>query len=68
MTATQTAPLVSTSNPVLVKFRSIPTDSRSAWALGFLERFGEVYFANWSDAEANPAATVVRRWLRVYGR
>jgi len=66
--STLTAPIVSTTNPVLVKFRSIPADSRKAWALGFLERVGEVYFANWSDAEANEAAAVVRRWFRVYAR
>ena len=65
--STLTAPIVSTSNPVLAKFRSIPADSRSSWAHGFLERVGEVYFANWSDAEANEAAVVVRRWLRIYG-
>lgn len=65
--STLTAQLVSVSNPVLVKFRSIPADSRSAWARGFLDKVGEVYFANWSDAEVNPAATVVRRWLRIYG-
>lgn len=65
--STLTAPIASTFNPVLVKFRSIPADSRSAWARGFLDKVGEVYFANWSDSEVNPAATVVRRWLRIYG-
>jgi len=65
--STLTAPIVSTSNPVLVKFRSIPASSRRAWALGFLECVGEVYFASWTDAEANEAAIVVKRWLRIYG-
>jgi hypothetical protein len=52
-------------NPILVKFRSIPEDSREAWHHGFLAAAERVLFAPWTDEQADHARRVLDRLARL---
>jgi len=67
MNATAAKTTVSSkTNPVLLKLRTIPKDSRKAWVRGFLKSFNRVYFAHWSVEDADAARPVLVRWTNVY--